>query len=133
MRKAWNTLCRHRRRNTLGSGHYRRVSILPFLRLHFAELSYRYDYAATKSGAIIIPCSGFDSVPSDISAYLANKTLKAVVGPDTAIESSTSAWRLRSGISGGTLQTAMSALEEVPREKFERSMKDYILSPGECP
>lgn len=98
-----------------------------------ANLSHRFDYAATKTGAIIIPCSGLDSIPSDISVYLANKTLKAVVGPDTAIDNSTSAWELRAGISGGTLGTSIAAVEDVPRAKLEASMKDYVLSPGGSP
>lgn len=95
------------------------------------DIIIEYDYAATKTGAIIIPGSGFDSIPSDVSAYLANKTLKAVVGPDTTIENSTSAWDIRSGASGGTLHTAIAALEEVPRAKLIASKKDYVLSPVE--
>jgi short subunit dehydrogenase-like uncharacterized protein len=98
-----------------------------------ADFSRRYDYAATKTGAIIIPCSGLDSIPSDVSAYLANKTLKAVAGPDVAIENSTSAWDIRGGISGGTLGTTIASWEEVPKAKLEASMKDYVLSPGESP
>jgi len=90
-----------------------------------------YDYAATKTGAVIIPCSGLDSIPSDVSVYLANKTLKGIAGPDTAIENSTSAWEMRGGVSGGTLHTSMAALEEVPRATLEASMKDYVLSPVE--
>jgi len=98
-----------------------------------ADISHSYDYAATKTGSIIIPCSGFDSIPSDVSAYLANKTLKAVVGLDTAIDNSTSAWDVRGAVSGGTLGTAAASMEEVPKAKLEASMKDYSLSPGECP
>ena len=99
----------------------------PFL---LKSLHNRYDYAATKTGAVIIPCSGLDSIPSDVSVYLANKTLKGIAGPDTAIENSTSAWEMRGGVSGGTLHTSMAALEEVPRATLEASMKDYVLSPG---
>lgn len=37
----------------------------------------RYDYLATKTGAIIVPSCGMDSIPSDVTAFLANKALKA--------------------------------------------------------
>lgn len=52
------------------------------------------------------------------------------VGPDTAIENSTSAFKIRGGISGGTLSTMMVSLEEVPKSVLKRSMQDYALSPG---
>jgi short subunit dehydrogenase-like uncharacterized protein len=96
------------------------------------DLSHRFDYAATKTGSIIIPCSGLDSVPTDLVVYLANKTLKATIGPDTAIENSTSAWDVAQGsLSGGTLGTTFAAIEEVPRAKLIESTKDYRLSPGQ--
>ena len=37
----------------------------------------RYEYIAAKSGAIIVPSCGLDSIPSDLSAFLGNKTLKS--------------------------------------------------------
>jgi short subunit dehydrogenase-like uncharacterized protein len=40
-------------------------------------LVVRFDYLATKTGAIIVPSCGIDSIPSDASAFLANKALKA--------------------------------------------------------
>ena len=86
---------------------------------------------ATKTGAIIIPCLGVDAVPSDIAIYLANTTLKAVAGSDTAIDNSTTAWDVRGGLSGGTLHTSIAGLEEVPKEKLQASFRDYVLSPGE--
>lgn len=38
---------------------------------------FRYDYIATKTGAIIVPSCGLESIPSDLSAFLGNKTLKS--------------------------------------------------------
>ena len=37
----------------------------------------RYHYVATKTGAIIVPSCGLDSIPADLSAFLGNKTLKS--------------------------------------------------------
>jgi short subunit dehydrogenase-like uncharacterized protein len=106
------------------------VSRFPSTFSNYVDAFHRYDYAATKTHSIIIPASGLDSVPTDISAYLANKTLKAAVGPDTAIENSTSAWAVWGGFSGGTLGTAIASMEEVPKAKLKASMKDHYLSPG---
>ena len=37
---------------------------------------------------------------------------------------------MRGGISGGTLSTAMTVLEDVPEEKRRESKVDFALSPG---
>ncbi|KAF5321959.1 hypothetical protein D9619_001578 [Psilocybe cf. subviscida] len=92
-----------------------------------------FDYLATKTGAIIVPSCGFDSVPSDISAYLANKTLKAL-GPDASgeylsIADCTSAVVVKGGVSGGTIASAITAMEQVPRRFSRESMRPYSLSP----
>jgi short subunit dehydrogenase-like uncharacterized protein len=96
--------------------------------LWMMDIIQQFDYAATKTGSIIIPGSGLDSVPSDIVVHLANSTLKEIVGPTTAIDTSTSAWAMRGGISGGTLGTVLAILEGVPREKLKAS-GDWALSP----
>ncbi|RDB25074.1 hypothetical protein Hypma_007419 [Hypsizygus marmoreus] len=88
-----------------------------------------FDYLATKSGAIIVPSCGMDSVPSDISAFLSNKTLKAYGQYD--VGTSTTAYHYHGGISGGTLSTLMTMLEEVPESKMTDSKQDFSLSPVE--
>ena len=100
----------------------------------FVDVLYnRFDYYATKTGSIIVPSCGFDSVPSDISAYLANKTLKSI-GPSSTGEylnsgSSTSAFRFHGGISGGTIESAMTAIEKVPFRLAKQARVPYSLSP----
>jgi short subunit dehydrogenase-like uncharacterized protein len=109
----------------------------------------RYHYIATKTGAIIVPSCGFDSIPSDLSAFLGNKTLKShgmhiqlhvlayllttsithIVG-QYDVGYSTTAYKVRTGISGGTLSTVVTMLEDVPRDKRRESRVDYALSPG---
>jgi len=92
---------------------------------------YRFDYASSKSNTIIVPFAGLDSVPSDIVAYVANKTLKSFAGPLTTIDMSTSAWRLKgTGISGGTFSTIISSLETIPKTKLKAGLSDFALSPG---
>ncbi|KAF8058737.1 Saccharopine dehydrogenase-domain-containing protein [Lyophyllum atratum] len=93
------------------------------------QIIYRYDYLATKTGAIIVPSCGYDSIPSDASAYLSNKTLKAHGDYDVA--TSITAHKVRGGVSGGTLSTMMTIMGEVPRDKLRESGADYSLSPVE--
>ncbi|KAH0828998.1 Saccharopine dehydrogenase-domain-containing protein [Lanmaoa asiatica] len=88
------------------------------------------DYSASRLGSVIVPCAGLDSIPSDILAYLGNKTLKAFAGSSTTVDMSTSAWKLRgTGISGGTFSSMLAHLEEVPKHKLDAARKDFALSP----
>ncbi|KIJ66143.1 hypothetical protein HYDPIDRAFT_110317 [Hydnomerulius pinastri MD-312] len=94
------------------------------------DIIFQFDYVATKARSVIVPCAGLDSVPSDILAYLGNKTLKAFAGPSTNVDMSTSAWKIRgSGISGGTFSSMLSYIEEVPGDKAKASREDFALSP----
>lgn len=69
-----------------------------------------------------------DSIPSDLSVYLSNKTLKTLVGPDTMIDESTSAFDVLWGASGGSIATLISMLEDVPRFKRTMARTDFVLS-----
>ena len=101
--------------------------------LKFKYFSSRLDYFATKTGAIIVPSCGFDSMPSDAAAYLANKTLKSV-GPSENgeyldVDTSISAFQFRGGISGGTIDSAMSTIEVVPDDVRQDASRPYSTSP----
>ena len=74
---------------------------------------------------ILIPCCGFDSVPADVAVYLANKTAKSVLGPSAYIEDSISLYRLKGGVSGGTLASTITAIEDVPKEITTEAFKDF--------
>ncbi|KAG1828525.1 Saccharopine dehydrogenase-domain-containing protein [Suillus variegatus] len=96
------------------------------------DIIFELDYAAVKSGSIVVPCCGLDSVPSDILAFVANKTLKSFGGPSTTIDLSTSAWKLGgASISGGTFSTILTALEDVPKHKLLAIRQNFALSPVE--
>jgi len=84
----------------------------------------RYNYQAYKNNAILIPCCGFDSVPADVVVYLANQTTKTVLGPSACIEDSTSLYQIKGGLSGGTLASMISSLEDVPRMLSDGVTKD---------
>ena len=100
----------------------------------FQYFSSRLDYFATKTGAIIVPSCGFDSVPSDAAAYLANKTLKSI-GPSSTdgeyldVDTSISAFSFRGGVSGGTINSFMSTIEAVPDDVRQDGNRPYVISP----
>jgi len=90
----------------------------------------KYDYVAAKNGAIIVPSCGFDSLPADILVMLANKTLKNAAGLHANMGRSVTAYRTQGGMSGGTLSTILTIIEEVPSHQLIEAMQDYALSPG---
>jgi hypothetical protein len=69
-------------------------------------------------------------MPSDISAFLSSKTIKTLVGPSVSVGQSMTGIKLKGGISGGTLATAIASVEEVPLKKIIESRTPYVLSPG---
>jgi len=96
---------------------------------HFVmKLIEQFDYLANKKDAIIIPAAGMDSIPSDVVTYLSNKTLKSKLGPDASMEDSVTSYRARGSISGGTLATAISYIEDVPPKLMALATKPYSLS-----
>ncbi|KAF7362452.1 Sacchrp-dh-NADP domain-containing protein [Mycena venus] len=90
----------------------------------------RCHYTATKTGAIIIPSCGLDSLPADITAYLSSKTLRDHSGQPVHIDSSLSAYNMRGGMSGGTIHTGISMLETVSKEELRVANQEYSISPS---
>ncbi|KAH7335002.1 NAD(P)-binding protein [Rhizoctonia solani] len=94
-----------------------------------AEIIDQYDYLAHETKACIVPCSGYDSIPSDLAAYLALQALEKQLGgkKPTSI-TSTAAHTSMGGMSGGTVATLFTILEEVPKEQRWRG-SGWDLSP----
>ncbi|KAG7091287.1 hypothetical protein E1B28_010335 [Marasmius oreades] len=100
--------------------------------LWIAHIIRNYDYLATKTHSIIVPSCGFDSIPSDLSVYIANKALKEV-DPSLDIASSTTVFdKIEGIISAGTLDSAM-AMRTLPAHERNASLRDYLLSPVQGP
>ena len=87
----------------------------------------RYDFMAFKTNALIIPACGFDSIPPDVAVYVSNRYVKSVLGPGTSIEDSVTAYDVEGGFSGGSTDSIMSFVEDVPRGVLIKSAKDYAL------
>lgn len=96
-------------------------------RLLFFWANSSYDYMAFKTNALIIPACGFDSIPPDLAVYVSNRYVKSVLGPRTSIEDSVTAYDVEGGFSGGSTDSIMSFIEDVPRETLVKSTVDYAL------
>ncbi|KAJ6578916.1 Saccharopine dehydrogenase-domain-containing protein [Mycena vulgaris] len=87
-------------------------------------------YNATKTGAIIIPSCGFDSIPADITTYISSKTLRDTMGLPVDIDTSVSAYVVRGGVSGGTVATGIIAMEQIPANERRIARTEFTLSPA---
>src|ERR1700722_16508845 len=80
----------------------------------------RYHEKAQAGGTRIVPCCGFDSVPSDLGAMLIANAL----GPDT--REVKAFFKLRGGLNGGTLASRLHMYEP----NSHKTMADpFLLSP----
>jgi short subunit dehydrogenase-like uncharacterized protein len=79
---------------------------------------------ATKDGTRIVPGCGFDSVPSDLGAYLAaQEMLRRFDEPCVSVKA---AFSMRGGINGGTLASALNMLHGEQKIAFARP---FLLNP----
>jgi len=88
--------------------------------------------AAAKSGARIVHSCGFDSIPSDIGAFFAQREMSREHG----VASPHIKYRVRGfkgGFSGGTAASLLTMMEEIERDKSVRSLlaDPYALNPQE--
>jgi len=70
---------------------------------------------AEKSGARIVPCCGFDSVPSDLGVFFLNAQVKKKTNaPCTNVKMRVKA--MKGGASGGTIASMINMMEEMGRD-----------------
>ena len=89
-----------------------------------SEMLQLHQDAALASGACIIPFCGFDSVPSDLGAFLMTQAMRARYAEDCV--SVKSAVTMRGGVNGGTLASAMNMLASDAVTQFEQP---FLLNP----
>jgi len=85
---------------------------------------------AEKSGARIVPCCGFDSVPSDLGVFFLNAQVKKRTNaPCTTVKMRVKA--MKGGASGGTIASMINMMEEMGRDpQVGEIMRDpYCLAP----
>ncbi|KAG8807282.1 hypothetical protein FRC17_004535 [Serendipita sp. 399] len=91
------------------------------------DLIRNYDYQAMKTKTIIIPASGFDSVPSDLAAYLSARALAKRRDIELSLGRSVTGLKFSIGFSGGTLATTLS-LSEIAPSQLEGIRDPYWLT-----
>ena len=90
----------------------------------------RYQDTARRSGARIVHCCGFDSIPSDLGVYFLQQESQRRFGrPCTRVKMRVKA--LRGGVSGGTVASALNAVKEAAADpKLRKELANpYSLCP----
>jgi short subunit dehydrogenase-like uncharacterized protein len=91
-----------------------------------ADMRARYDATARASGAKIVHCCGFDSIPHDLGAYYTVKALRARLPEatrDTTAIRVTGIVRAGGTFSGGTWHSALEIMGGMGRHKPARTPK----------
>lgn len=91
----------------------------------------RYENTAQRTGARIVHCCGFDSVPSDLGVwFLQQQALKRLGEPLTRIQMRVA--KMRGGFSGGTVASLLQVVREASRDAGVRRMlaNPYSLCPA---
>ncbi len=100
--------------------------------LQWIRRMLHYDGPARASGARILHCCGFDSLPSDLGVYHLQQEILARFGePATSVKMRVSA--MRGGVSGGTVASIMNVFEEAATNRaLRRELEDpYSLCPDD--
>ena len=90
----------------------------------------RYEADARNSGARLVHCCGFDSIPSDMGVHFLQQQMQARHGaPASRVKMRVRA--MRGGMSGGTVASLMNVMREASADKdLRRELADpYSLCP----
>ena len=95
-----------------------------------ARMIEAHQAEAEESGARIVPCCGFNSIPSDLGVLFLNNEVKKRTGaPATAIKMRVKA--MKGGASGGTIASMVNIIEEATRDRAVARVlsNPYALNP----
>ncbi|MFM7201949.1 MAG: saccharopine dehydrogenase family protein [Myxococcota bacterium] len=84
-----------------------------------------YEADALRSGAKLVPMCGFDSVPSDLGAFMMVQHLREVCGVGT--REVKAFFKAKGGVNGGTLASAFNLMEAFGLETFQDPL---LLNPS---
>jgi short subunit dehydrogenase-like uncharacterized protein len=90
----------------------------------------RYEQAARQSGAWIVHCCGFDSIPSDLGVHFLQQQAKEKLG-QACERISMRVAKIKGGASGGTIASMINMVKEASGDgELRRQLKDpYSLCP----
>lgn len=88
------------------------------------ELCDRYHDRATADGTRIIPCCGFDSVPSDLGTYLVARYIQQELG--ASCRAVKAYYQAMGGFNGGTLASAFSLYDS---DRTRQLNDPFLLNP----
>ncbi|MEO9617237.1 MAG: saccharopine dehydrogenase NADP-binding domain-containing protein [Parasphingorhabdus sp.] len=94
------------------------------------KMQQRYAEAAQESGALIVHCCGFDSIPSDLGVHFLQKQALETFGqPCSKINMRVA--KLKGGASGGTIASIINMVKEAAGDAdLRRQLQDpYSLCP----
>jgi len=80
-----------------------------------------HEETARSSGARIVHCCGFDSIPSDLGVHFLQKQAQARWG-QTCVQVKTRVKTLRGGMSGGTVASLMNVVREIASDPAVRKL-----------
>lgn len=87
----------------------------------------RLHEGAARSGVTLVPAAGFDSAPADLAVHVASRAAR---DRGERLVSGRTVYRLRGGLNGGTLASALHIFESAsPRELAD----PFALVPGRAP
>lgn len=90
----------------------------------------KYESTARQTGARIVHCSGFDSIPSDLGVhFLQQASMKRFGAPCTRVKLRVK--KIRGAMSGGTVASLMNVFREVAKDPAVR--KDLANPYSLCP
>ena len=88
------------------------------------DLIERHHAEAARQGTRIVPCCGFDSVPSDLGAWLVAQAVRRQTGaPCVAVRAMHA---VRGGLNGGTLASLLNLAES---GRFDELADPFLLNP----
>ena len=99
-----------------------------------AAMIGKYEAAARESGAMIVNCCGFDSIPSDLGTYfLQDHAVKETGSTCETVEFGVQA--AKGGFSGGTIASLINVLKEAGADPaLRKKLADpYLLCPDDYP
>jgi short subunit dehydrogenase-like uncharacterized protein len=88
------------------------------------DLSDRHHAQAALDGTRIIPCCGFDSIPSDLGTYLVVRHMQQELG--VSCQSVKAYFQMMGGFNGGTLASGLNLYDSGQMDRFNNP---FLLDP----